>query len=122
MVVGKRLKAVRQSKQMSQGDIEKKTGLARSYISRCEIGHTVPSVKTLQKWTKALEITLSELFAEDHEPAQLPPALQNGQRAPKLNRIAALHLRQVENAFARMQPRDTALIAAFATKLAAQID
>jgi transcriptional regulator with XRE-family HTH domain len=122
MIVGERLKAVRESKQMSQGDVEKKTGLLRSYISRCESGHTVPSLETLQKWASAFDITLSQLFAEDGEPAAVLPALKNRQRAPKLNRIAAKHLRKVELAFQRMPTRDTALIAAFATKLAAQID
>ena len=56
MLIGDRLKAIRESKKFSQGEIEKRTGLLRCYVSRVENGHTVPSIETLEKWTKALEI------------------------------------------------------------------
>ena len=49
MIVGDRLKAIRETKDLSQGDIEKRTGLLRCYISRVENGHTVPSIETLEK-------------------------------------------------------------------------
>ena len=49
MVIGDRLKALREQKKMSQGDIEKRSGLLRCYISRVENDHTVPSVDTLEK-------------------------------------------------------------------------
>lgn len=48
MIVGERLKAIRETKKLSQGDIEKRTGLLRCYISRVENGHTVPAVETLE--------------------------------------------------------------------------
>ena len=50
---------------MSQGDIEKRTGLLRCYLSRVENGHTVPSLETLQKIARALDLQLSEFFAEE---------------------------------------------------------
>jgi transcriptional regulator with XRE-family HTH domain len=46
MNVGKRLRLLRESKNLSQGDIEEKTGLLRCYISRVENGHTVPTIET----------------------------------------------------------------------------
>jgi transcriptional regulator with XRE-family HTH domain len=49
MVIGEKLRVLRAQKNMSQGDIEKRTGLLRRYISRVENGHTVPSVDTLEK-------------------------------------------------------------------------
>jgi transcriptional regulator with XRE-family HTH domain len=55
MVIGERLKAVRESKKLSQGHIEKATGLLRCYVSRVENGHTVPSIDTLEKWSRALD-------------------------------------------------------------------
>jgi len=64
MIIGERLRALRQEKQFSQGDIEKRTGLLRCYISRVENGHTVPSVETLEKMSRALEIPLYQLFYE----------------------------------------------------------
>jgi len=37
MIIGDRLRALREEKNLSQGDIEKRTGLVRPYISRIEI-------------------------------------------------------------------------------------
>jgi transcriptional regulator with XRE-family HTH domain len=62
MVIGARLKKLRESKDLSQGDIEKRTGLLRCYISRVENGHTVPAVPTLEKMARALEVPIYQLF------------------------------------------------------------
>jgi transcriptional regulator with XRE-family HTH domain len=119
MIVGERLKAIRESKQLSQGHIEEKTGLLRCYVSRVENGHTVPSIETLEKWARALDITLSALFAEDGETSPLMPALKID-RKQKLGRVATNHLRRVEAAFANMSPRDIEIVSAMARKFAAQ--
>jgi transcriptional regulator with XRE-family HTH domain len=58
MIIGSRLRELRELKDMSQGDIEAKTGLLRCYISRVENGHTVPAIETLEKFARALEVTL----------------------------------------------------------------
>jgi transcriptional regulator with XRE-family HTH domain len=69
MVIGTRLKKLREDRSLSQGDIEKRTGLLRCYISRVENGHTVPSLETLERLAAALEIPLYQLFYEgDTEP------------------------------------------------------
>jgi transcriptional regulator with XRE-family HTH domain len=57
---------------MSQGDVEKKTGLLRCYISRVENGHTVPAVQTLEKLARAFEIPMYKLFYEGKEPPKAP--------------------------------------------------
>jgi len=62
MVIGDRLRGLRESKKLSQGDIEKRTGLLRCYISRVENGHTVPAVSTLEKMARALEVPMYQLF------------------------------------------------------------
>jgi transcriptional regulator with XRE-family HTH domain len=49
MIIGDRLHVLREEKKLSQGDIEKHTGLLRCYISRVENGHTVPTIETLEK-------------------------------------------------------------------------
>jgi transcriptional regulator with XRE-family HTH domain len=65
MVIGERLKDLREQKKMSQGDVEKRTGLLRCYISRVENGHTVPSVETLERMARALGIPTYRLFTDD---------------------------------------------------------
>jgi len=72
MVIGDRLRALREQKNLSQGDIEKRTGLLRCYISRVENGHTVPAIETLEKFARAVEIPLYQLFYDGEEPPKLP--------------------------------------------------
>lgn len=72
MVIGDRLKELRDAKQLSQGDLEKRTGLLRCYISRVENGHTVPAVATLEKMARALEVPMYKLFYDGEQPAQAP--------------------------------------------------
>src|ERR1700691_3187316 len=68
MVVAERLKALREQKNLSQGDIEKRTGLLRCYISRVENGHTVPAIETLEKMARAMEIPMYALFYDGEKP------------------------------------------------------
>jgi transcriptional regulator with XRE-family HTH domain len=72
MIIGDRLRAMREEKKLSQGDIEKRTGLLRCYISRVENGHTVPAIETLEKLARALEVPLYQLFYDGEEPPELP--------------------------------------------------
>jgi len=64
--IGGTIRDYRLQKGMSQGDIEKRTGLLRCYLSRVENGHTVPSLETLQKIAGALDLQLAQFFAEDN--------------------------------------------------------
>jgi transcriptional regulator with XRE-family HTH domain len=76
MIIGDRLREMRDERKLSQGDIEKRTGLLRCYISRVENGHTVPAIETLEKLARALEIPLYQLFYEGEEPPKLPNLLK----------------------------------------------
>src|ERR1700726_3352806 len=71
MLIGNRLKELRESKQLSQGDIDKRTGLLRCYISRVENGHTVPAIDTLEKMARALEVPMYRLFHDGEVAAGL---------------------------------------------------
>jgi transcriptional regulator with XRE-family HTH domain len=68
MIIGDRLRVLREQKNLSQGEIEKRTGLLRCYISRVENGHTVPAIETLEKFARALEVPLYQLFYDGDEP------------------------------------------------------
>jgi transcriptional regulator with XRE-family HTH domain len=73
MIIGDRLREMREGKKLSQGDIEKRTGLLRCYISRVENGHTVPAIETLEKMARALEVPLYQLFYDAEPPAPMKP-------------------------------------------------
>jgi transcriptional regulator with XRE-family HTH domain len=72
MVIGDRLRSIREDKKLSQGDIEKRTGLLRCYVSRVENGHTVPAVETIEKFARALEVPMYQLFYDGNKPPELP--------------------------------------------------
>jgi len=71
MLIGERLRAVREAKKLSQRDIEKRTGLIRFYVSRVEKGHAVPSLETIEKFAHGFEMLLYQIFHEDGEPPEL---------------------------------------------------
>lgn len=82
MMVGQRLRELRKTKRLSQLDIEKRTGIFRCYISQLEHGFATPSIKTLAKLARALEIPLYRLFYEHNEPAKLPRSPELSRRKP----------------------------------------
>ena len=69
MNLGESIKKIRQSKGLSQGEMQKRTGILRSYLSRVENGHTVPSLATLQRLATAMGVALSDFFAAEGDGA-----------------------------------------------------
>jgi transcriptional regulator with XRE-family HTH domain len=72
VLIGAKLREIREAKSLSQGDIELRTGLLRCYISRVENGHTVPSIGTLEKYAKAYEAPVYRFFLHGKAPRQKP--------------------------------------------------
>ena len=68
MIIGERLRELREQKKLPQREIENRSGLQRAYLSRVENGHTVPTIETLEKWAKALEVPIYQLFYDGPEP------------------------------------------------------
>jgi transcriptional regulator with XRE-family HTH domain len=71
MNIGDRLRTLREEKKLTQGEVEKRTGVLRTYVSRVENGHAVPSVETLEKFARALEVPMYQLFYDGEEPPKL---------------------------------------------------
>ena len=69
MNLGEAIKNIRLAKGLSQGEMQKRTGILRSYLSRVENGHTVPSLATLQRLASAMGVALSDFFAVNGQPA-----------------------------------------------------
>jgi transcriptional regulator with XRE-family HTH domain len=72
MIIGDRIRSLREEKNLSQGDIQSRTGLLRCYVSRVENGHTIPSIETLEKIAQALGTPLYRLF---YDGVDVPPPL-----------------------------------------------
>ncbi|MBU1891268.1 helix-turn-helix domain-containing protein [Patescibacteria group bacterium] len=60
--LGKNLKRLRFEKGMSQGDIYRKIGMDRGYISSLESGFRNPTIANLEKIAKAIGVQVAELF------------------------------------------------------------
>jgi|SRR5271169_6438952 len=70
MIIGDRLRELREQKNLSQREVGQRSGLLRAYLSRVENGHTIPSIETLEKWAKALEVPMYQLFYEGDKPPE----------------------------------------------------
>src|ERR1051326_3694064 len=111
MVIGDRLKTLREAKNLSQGDIEKRTGLIRCYISRVENGHTVPTVETLEKFARALELPLYHLMFDGDKPPVMPEAAKSKKEdSLESSRSGALLMRKMLPLLAKMSQEDRNLI------------
>jgi transcriptional regulator with XRE-family HTH domain len=81
--IGKRLRELRRAKGLSQHDVEDLTGLQGPYVSRVENGHTTPKLPVLEKWARALDIDLHQLFDVGHgqpEAREHPARVPTGER------------------------------------------
>jgi transcriptional regulator with XRE-family HTH domain len=81
VIIGDRLRALREGKNFSQGEVENRIGLLRCYISHVENGYTVPAVETVEKFARALEVPMYELFYDGEEPPKLPNVLNRKRNA-----------------------------------------
>lgn len=64
MKIGEMIRNARLQQSMSLGDMEKRTGLFRCYLSRVETGHTIPSLEALAKIASAMDLPLSQFFSK----------------------------------------------------------
>jgi transcriptional regulator with XRE-family HTH domain len=120
VLIADRLRALRQQKKLSQGDIEKRSGLLRCYISRVENGHTVPAVETLEKLARAMDVPLYQLFYD----IDGPPEISNVQEPETVDNAGwgstakeARLLSQFRALFGRMKEKDRLLLLSMAQRM-----
>jgi transcriptional regulator with XRE-family HTH domain len=118
MLIGNRLRELRESKTLSQGDIEKRTGLLRCYISRVENGHTVPAIETLEKMARALEVPMYRLFHEGEVGASIHKVTPAKDDEWGSKGSGADYLSKLRKLLAKMEPDDQKLLLHMAQKVA----
>ena len=111
MKIGTTIRAHRLQRGLSQGDIEKKTGLLRCYLSRVENGHTVPSLDTLSKIAMALDLPIAQFFADDSAGRHL--------NTQKLSDEELRFLTQIKRYSTNLNDSDRKLLLAMVKKFAA---
>jgi transcriptional regulator with XRE-family HTH domain len=107
---------VREAKNLSQGDIEKKTGLLRCYISRVENGHTVPAIETLEKLARSMDLQLYQLLYDGDKPPSANTS-QNGRSEWGNAGKDARLLNKLRNFLAQMNEKDRQLLLSFAEQI-----
>lgn len=122
MLIGQRIRTIREAKRLSQGEIEHRCGLLRSYISRVENGHTVPSVETLERLARALEVPLYQVFYDGEElprpPHPLPGEKKSSEKLWGSTGREARELRRLCRLLARMTERRRRLLLSLAQRMA----
>jgi transcriptional regulator with XRE-family HTH domain len=117
MLVGERLRELREAQHLSQGDIQNRTGLMRSYISRVENGHTVPAIETLEKISRALGVPTYQIFYDGAGPLPPPPAPSGKQNQWGASGRSARYLHKLRRMLARMNADDRNLVLFMAKKI-----
>jgi len=119
MYLADRLRNFREAKNLSQGDIERRTGLLRCYISRVENGHTVPSLETLEKIARAYQIPLYQLFYDGNDlpPTQAAGTEANGKADWASNGKGSRMFTKIRHAVSRLTTEDRELVLHVARKI-----
>src|SRR6202790_4243636 len=118
MIIGDRLRVLREDKKFSQGDIEKRTGLLRCYISRIENSHAVPAIETLEKLARALEVPLYQLFYDGEEPPALNLPEKNNRKILGSSKKEARQMAKIRRYLSRIDERELGVLMSLAANLA----
>lgn len=120
MKIGQRLRDLREARNLSQGDIEKRTGFMRCYISVVENSHTIPTIETLEKFARALEVPMYKLFYEGAEPPKKSARPGSAERIWGTNSNEWADLRALTTALSHMDPRKRSVLFRLAQRIAKQ--
>ncbi len=121
MLIGRRLREIREAKGLSQVEISRATGLVQPYVSRVESGHTVPTIETLEKWARALKMPLYGLFYDGEGPPQpLKLPSENEQKLWGDAEQESQELDELRQSLAKMKERDRRILLSLAVRMASR--
>ena len=121
MLIGQKLREIREAKKMSQMEIAEATGLVQPYVSRVENGHTIPGVETLEKWASALKIPLYQILYDGEEPPKPLKLSGNHNRELWGNPGRDSHdLKRLRQFLSKMNEQERELLLSLAGRMAAR--
>ena len=121
MLIGQKLREIREAKNMSQMEIAEATGLVQPYVSRVENGHTTPGVETLEKWASALKTPLYQILYEGEEPPK--PLKLSGNHNRELwgsSGRDSHELRRLRQFLSKMNEQERELVMSLAGRMASR--
>ena len=118
MLIGQKLREIREAKKLSQVEIAETTGLVQPYVSRVENGHTIPGVETLEKWASALKVPLYQILYDGEEPPK-PLKLSGNHQELWGNSGRQMHdLKRLRQYLAKMSEAELELLMSLAGRMA----
>lgn len=121
MQIGQRLRGLRIAKNLSQGDVEHRTGITRFYTSRVEHGRVVPSLETLEKYARAFGIPTYQLFvANEDERSRILLAIRSTAKAKLFGNTSKeeRYLVEICHLLGKMSHRKRSLVLSVAAAMA----
>ena len=121
MLIGQKLREIREAKDMSQVEIAEATGLVQPYVSRVENGHTIPGVETLEKWASALKVPLYQILYDGEEPPKPLKLSGNHNRELWGNSARDSHdLKRLRQFLSKMNDQERGLLLSLAGRMASR--
>ena len=121
MLIGQKLREIREAKNMSQVEIAEATGLVQPYVSRVENGHTIPGVETLEKWASALKVPLYQILYDGEEPPKPLKLSNNHNRELWGNSARDSHdLKRLRQFLSKMKEPERELLLSLAGRMASR--
>ena len=121
MLIGQKLREIREAKNMSQVEIAEATGLVQPYVSRVENGHTIPGVETLEKWASALKVPLYQILYDGEEPPKPLKLSSNHNRELWGNSARDAHdLKRLRQFLSKMNEQERELLLSLAGRMASR--
>lgn len=121
MLIGQKLREIREAKNLSQVEIAEATGLVQPYVSRVENGHTIPGVETLEKWASALKVPLYQILYDGEEPPKPLKLSSNHNRELWGNSPRDSHdLKRLRQFLSKMNEQERELLLSLAGRMASR--
>lgn len=121
MLIGQKLREIREAKDMSQVEIAEATGLVQPYVSRVENGHTIPGVETLEKWASALKVPLYQILYDGEDPPKPLKLSGNHNRELWGNSARDSHdLKRLRQFLSKMNEQERGLLLSLAGRMASR--
>lgn len=121
MLIGQKLREIREAKNLSQVEIAEATGLVQPYVSRVENGHTIPGVETLEKWASALKVPLYQILYDGEEPPKPLKLSSNHNRELWGNSARDSHdLKRLRQFLSKMNEQERELLLSLAGRMASR--
>jgi transcriptional regulator with XRE-family HTH domain len=121
MIVGERIRSLREEKKLSRGDLQERTGLQRTYIWRVENGYTVPAIETLEKFARGLNVPIYKFFYEGKRRPPLAPVNESGSLWGAQGEEKKM-LRKFRRCFAHIDESERSLLLYLAEEMARRTD